>query len=76
MQTIQIIGNLTSAPETRSSASGAEVETVVRGEWEKRELNFGVFYRCSICGETISGFPMYKFCHACGAHMGRSGSCE
>ena len=47
----------------------AEVEPVVRGEWEKRELNFGVFYRCSICGETISGFPMYKFCPNCGAKM-------
>lgn len=52
----------------------ADVEPVVRGEWEKRELNFGAFYRCSICGETISGFPMYKFCHACGAHMERSGN--
>ena len=47
----------------------ADVEPVVRGEWEKRELSFGTFYRCSMCGETISGFPMYKYCHNCGARM-------
>lgn len=55
--------------ENATTISPSDVVEVVRGDWEKRELNFGTFYRCSICGETISGFPMYKFCHACGARM-------
>jgi len=58
----------------------ADVEPVVRGEWQKvyENTTFGAMYRCSICGETTFNVENYKYCPKCGAHMSmeRSGSGE
>ena len=56
----------------------ADVEPVVRGEWQKvyENTTFGAMYRCSTCGETTFNVENYKYCPKCGAHMERSGSGE
>ena len=56
----------------------ADVEPVVRGEWQKvyENTTFGAMYRCSVCGETTFNVENYKYCPKCGAHMERSGSDE
>jgi rubrerythrin len=60
----------------------ADVEPVVRGEWERfEEQDFFTIYdglKCSICGSKYNpeSAKNYKFCPNCGAHMERSGSGE
>lgn len=58
----------------------ADVEPVVRGEWQKvyENTTFGAMYRCSVCGETTFNVENYKYCPKCGTHMSmeRSGSGE
>ena len=49
----------------------ADVEPVVRGEWEED----GAITRCSVCGEHKE-FPHWTHCPNCGAHMERSESGE
>ena len=51
----------------------APVRPEVHARWEKRSFCGWVFYKCTACGETISGYPMYKFCHSCGATMDAEG---
>ena len=60
------------------SQKAADVEPVVRGEWQKvyENTTFGAMYRCSVCGETTFNVENYKYCPKCGAHMERSGSGE
>ena len=61
-----------------TEAPAADVDPVVRGEWQKvyENTTFGAMYRCSICGETTFNVENYKYCPKCGAHMERSGSGE
>ena len=58
----------------------ADVEPVVRGEWQKvyENTTFGAMYRCSVCGETTFNVENFKYCPKCGTHMSmeRSGSGE
>ena len=60
----------------------ADVEPVVRGEWERfEEQEFFTIYdglKCSICGSKYNpeSAKNYKFCPNCGAHMERSESGE
>ena len=56
-----------------SERPAADVEPVVRGEWEED----GAITRCSVCGEHKE-FPHWTHCPNCGAHMSteRSGSDE
>jgi len=60
--------------------AAADVEPVVRGEWQKvyENTTFGAMYRCSVCGETTFNVENYKYCPKCGTHMSmeRSGSGE
>lgn len=51
----------------------ADVKPVVRATWEERDLFGWKIFKCTNCGETISGYPMYKYCHECGAKMGAHG---
>ena len=65
-------------------APAADVEPVVRGEWIEKAPYDGCEYTetiCSNCGEkplfdTNERHVLAKRCHACGAHMERSGSGE
>jgi len=63
-----------------SERPAADVEPVVRGEWQKvyENTTFGAMYRCSVCGETTFNVENYKYCPKCGTHMSmeRSGSGE
>ena len=58
----------------------ADVEPVVRGEWQKvyENTTFGAMYRCSVCGETTFNVENFKYCPKCGTRMSmeRSGSGE
>ena len=47
----------------------ADVEPVVHARWEECDLFDWKYFKCTNCGETISGFPTYPYCHICGAHM-------
>jgi len=47
----------------------ADVEPVVHAHWDKCELFGWKYFKCTNCGETISGFPMFPYCPNCGAHM-------
>ena len=47
----------------------APVRREVHAAWKKCSLCGWIFYKCTACGETISGYPMYKYCHSCGATM-------
>ena len=59
----------------------ADVEPVVRGEWDKtkyKEHDFRTYF-CSVCGKREYYFnaTQYAYCPHCGAHMmERSGSGE
>jgi len=59
----------------------ADVEPVVRGEWDKtkdKEHDFRTYF-CSVCGkgEYYFNATQYAYCPHCGAHMmERSGSGE
>ena len=61
-----------------TEAPAADVDPVVRGEWQKvyENTTFGAMYRCSTCGETTFNVENCKYCPKCGAHMERSGSGE
>ena len=54
-----------------NDAPAADVEPVVRGEWQKvyENTTFGAMYRCSTCGETTFNVENFKYCPKCGAHM-------
>ena len=62
------------------SQKAADVEPVVRGEWQKvyENTTFGAMYRCSVCGETTFNVENFKYCPKCGTRMSmeRSGSGE
>ena len=70
-----VIDNINTIP-------AADVEPVVRGEWERfEEQEFFTIYdglKCSICGSKYNpeSAKNYKFCPNCGAHMERSESGE
>ena len=58
----------------------ADVEPVVRGQWDKtkdKEHDFRTYF-CSVCGkgEYYFNATQYAYCPHCGAHMERSGSGE
>ena len=61
-----------------NSIPAADVEPVVRGEWQEFDTDMNA-YSCSSCNEPqmfIEGNPeqnQYSFCPHCGAHMERSG---
>lgn len=40
----------------------------VRGEWV--EVEFGMFFKCSICG-YLTDYRLTNYCPNCGADMGR-----
>lgn len=81
---IEIAGVLRDAVDDEPAA---DVEPVVRGEWEDHpiadttdegEQYVAMFWQCSNChGKLIYwNFQRTKFCPDCGAHMERSGSGE
>ena len=64
-----VYGDYWELKERLDEVPAAEVEPVVHAHWEGCELFGWKYYKCTNCGETISGFPLYPYCHNCGAHM-------
>lgn len=45
------------------------IDPVVHGEWVKGGYSIEVYYNCSICGNTVWGYNLPKYCDDCGAKM-------
>ena len=77
---LALFGGLERSAKMINAIPAANVEPVVRGEWQKvyENTTFGAMYRCSVCGETTFNVENYKYCPKCGTHMSmeRSGSGE
>lgn len=49
--------------------SAPTIDPVVHGEWVKGGNSIEVFHNCSICGNTVWGYNLPKYCDECGAKM-------